>query len=152
MPGSGLRGLVAMEDIPAGESAIAVPAALCVQLGSAASQGAVRPHLRCALSQHTPRNPGTLMHPLFLPDKVQLSCEGISLCVQRAFLRSEALLLPSSITCLGWNAGCNALCIACRSGMLTTLWEVAPLQPAFSKRLDLKQPIASCSAKLHVRC
>lgn len=42
VPGSGLRGLVATEDIPAGESAIAVPAALCVQLGSAASQGAVR--------------------------------------------------------------------------------------------------------------
>ena len=42
VPGSALRGLVATEDIPAGESAIAVPAALCVQLGSAASQGAVR--------------------------------------------------------------------------------------------------------------
>ncbi|KAK9845959.1 hypothetical protein WJX81_006882 [Elliptochloris bilobata] len=40
VPGSGLRGLMAVEDIPAGESAIAVPAGLCVQLGSAASQGA----------------------------------------------------------------------------------------------------------------
>ena len=66
MPGSGLRGLVATEDIPAGESAIAVPAALCVQLGSAASQGAVRLLVHCVLACHW--NPGILMHSLFLLD------------------------------------------------------------------------------------
>lgn len=63
MPGSGLRGLVATEDISAGESAIAVPAALCVQLGSAASQGAVR-HTCTACCHSMPAgNPATLMHP-----------------------------------------------------------------------------------------
>jgi len=47
VPGTGLRGTIATEDIPAGEVALAVPAGLCVQLGDAASQGAVR-HSPCS--------------------------------------------------------------------------------------------------------
>lgn len=43
VPGGNYRGVLAEEDISAGELVIAVPAGLCVQLGSADSQGAVRP-------------------------------------------------------------------------------------------------------------
>ena len=50
VPGTGLRGTIATEDIPAGEVALAVPAGLCVQLGDAASQGAVR-HWPCSKRQ-----------------------------------------------------------------------------------------------------
>ena len=42
VPETGLRGTIATERIPSGETALAVPAGLCIQLGDAASQGAVR--------------------------------------------------------------------------------------------------------------
>ena len=125
MPGSGLRGLVATEDIPAGESAIAVPAALCVQLGSAASQGAVRPHLHRVLSQHA--------NGIQPPSCISFCCftgtarmqGGQPVCMHS---RGQKLpCCPMASTCFGWNAARNALCCACSSGMLETTLRITLL-------------------------
>lgn len=60
VPGGNYRGVVAEEDISAGELVIAVPAGLCVQLGSADSQGAVRP----PSNPHSPKQTLALTQPL----------------------------------------------------------------------------------------